>query len=409
MLSVINTANKIWLILILLTIYSKWFCLEAIAQSVNELPGLQWDHRFGDDRFEYEHQALALSSEGDEIWIAVGQWQWVNKRRHGNLLLWKINDKGKKIQEIEVKEPQNGKQPNERSPYLPTATAIAVAQNGDIFVVVEFGKSIPTLIRMDQTGKVLLEKKLSNLSNEVAMSKIIPMADGTFILIGAWSRKDALAMKIKGSGEILWKKVIDRGKLESFTDGFGVGKGSLVVGLSADVQEGMMAFVHSNLMILELDEKGEIRSEKSFPGGYCIMCPGKPGVIAKGQDGRYGIIYDKSGSIDQDIRVKVFDSALEEIWESPITTIKKDVIEFKIAPVPSGGFIIVGQKDKRPWVSRIDNVGKTVWIYSDITALSTIGRLMSHNDSFFLLQSSLNISKKERFRSEIRLIKFIQK
>ena len=316
--------------------------------------------------------------------------------------MWKVNQDGEKIQAIELADQREGKKLNVAYSYI---KSIIATEKGDTLLIVEFVEGQPSIVKAGKDGKVLLSKRLTELGSDAVIYKIIPTGEQEFFLMGRKS-ENAFLVKIDEAGNVLFNKTFDLGRIELFIDGISTDSGGAILTgnfgtLSRDSKFGME---DSHMWILKVDGEGNRQLEKSFPGRF--------GSVAKTSDGNYVIVYDKSNSMDQDIRVRMMNSELDQLWEIQHLSVGPGFAKFKIVNTPNNEFIIGGSKHSSLWIARIDSQGKEVWNYVDYPMEGTwsvgCNSLISVQREVFILSSIYSENNDRQLNNKVGLIKLIQ-
>lgn len=388
-----------------------------IAESRTELPGLEWERRLGDDKFRHIVQAITLSEKDSSIWIAGTSSLAERVGEAVRFWVWKLNDKGQKIQEIEFNNPHKGRRVNPAYPYI---RSLVVMENGELLLVSGYNEFNSLLVRIGQNGKPLSTKALSKPGSDTTISKIVSTTDQAFLLIGNKSDsskrksqeayKNALVMKVDAEGTILWERTFDRGKNTSFIEGYSEKEGGtiLIGNIGAYCP---FCIGSSEVWVVKLDREGDIQSEQTVPG--------QNGSLAKSQTGSYVILYDKNDfmgkdqlTFTQEVWLQAFDSDLNRLWQTQLFSVKSNFGRFSLASVASDGFIVVGSKENQFWASEISLEGKEVWQLYDagnIDRMSANYHIVSMNDQFFVLYAAYSKNKEGQLNTKVGLIKFILK
>ncbi len=373
----------------------------AAAQSIKQVPGLAWETTLGESDFVYEYQAAAISPKDHALWIALRSHR-TGEGKVFNHQLWKIGERGERIHGIQLAKLFEDKASNGTSTEV---NSLTILENGD-FVFVANPYYRPRLIKMDFRGKVLFAKPLTDSEGQLAVFNIVPLADRNLLLLGRKSEGDAVAIKIDANGKSVWEKVLDRGKYEFFSDGIPTEKGgAVVVGISATPQG--FSIGRAEILVMKLDKNGEITDEKTFPGRLSIMSSG-PGSVTKIQGGGFALVYDKSESQIQDIRIKALNSKLEELWETRVlnSNSERDIGQFKLAAVPSGGFVVAGTKDSALWIALLNADGQRVGEFWDTERRPSRYELVAKQGTFFIIYTVPQLNDKRRLNTKIGAMMF---
>ena len=362
---------------------------------------LVWDKRYGDDRFWNEYKAMAIGKNGETL-IAVSARNApdANDANINRLLLWRIDQKGDITSETEVKKPQGSSKSVAKTPMSAAIKDLAVLENGDALLIVDFEGGHPSIVKVDRSGRQSLTKNIAAPSRHISLFKMVPASDGKFLLLGHESM-DAFAIEIDASGNVLWERKTDRGKMDLFVDGITNQDGEFIL-IGNSGQYDILLGGPSDVWISRYDANGGVKDEKSFQGRY--------GRVVQTQEGSYGVVYDKGTSDRQDIRLKLLDLDLKEVWESQLLTVTPGFLDFKIAALPGGGFIVAGGKDGKPLVARVDVNGKKIGTFqNDAKMPIDIGNygLVQRNDEILVSSSVIDIKDKTIVTRKIRMMRII--
>jgi hypothetical protein len=374
-------------LLMILSIALTPFSLNAAENGA--LKTMIWERYFGQDNYSHLSKAIALSAKDKNLYI-TGQAALPHKTKKQNsgLFAWGINKPGELATNILLPEsyPEIGK--------MIDISAISSSNSNIIAAVVtnEDGKSF--LVNIDKAGKIAVVKKLES---EVEISKIIPNQDGSYLHIGRESLKE-LVIKTDASGKELWRKVFDRGRDDMIVDGISIDSGGfLLIENSGKVLQFFMG--ESDLFVAIYDSKGERVNERYLPGRY--------GSIARGKDGNYVIVYDKSASAEQDIWVQAYDKNLNPLWNQKITTIKFGLERFKIVSLANGNYVVAGSVNGKPWVSYLDSTGAKKWDYLSKEKEFGVGiDLVADGNDCYLVSSIITLNAEKAMINKVKVIKF---
>ncbi len=391
----------IWVFLFQLLTSSNSF-----SETSKELPGIKWEHRLGDAHLLHNATAMVLSQENGRIFIAGTSTLAARTGESAKFWVWEINQNGEKTKEIEIKNPLGDKRLNSGYSYVKD---IFELRNGELILIIEFNPGQPSLVRIGESGvdsNIIFIKELSEQGSYVVLNKILPLRDGNLLLIGS-NRDNAYLLSSGISGKIVWDKNIDYGKTDFFIDGIPIEEGgALLIGNSGlSDQKGIWS---SDLLITKVNSSGKKIKEISFSGRH--------GNVTKGHNNGYVIVYDKSKSMSQDIWVREMDSDLNIIWETQLLTVEPGFTEFKIARVPSSGYVVTGSNRSRLWVAGVDNKGEKIWSYTDEFDPKTMkpwnsgsNAFISKDSEFFVLTSVISENENRKSNNKVGIIKFIQK
>lgn len=371
------------------------------AEVMTEIPQTAWVRTFGEDRLLHTAKAMGISPIAKSVILAGSSSLAGGSGESASSWLWVISENGKRTQEVLLNRFRNDRKVN---PFHPYVCCIANLHNDDVVLVVEFLENRPSVVRVNKNGEVLFRKLTDRSQKDRTFFEIIPAKRDALLLIGS-EHGNALVVKIDSWGKKLWEKVIDRGKVESFIDGLHREDDSFVLVGDSSIYRSSFFPGPSEVWVVKLDAKGNILSEKTFPGRY--------GGIAKGKDDSYVIVYDKSDSANQDIRLQALDANLGQLWAEKLLTMQTNVPgRFNIVSVANGGFVVAGStEDHRLWISKIDNRGRQIWTYRGDANNKSVGmnNLISFNGELYILTPVYSENQNRQVNYKIGLIKFHQK
>ncbi len=386
-------------------------CLNGFifASPIKEIPGFVWKRDLGNDKFDYESKAAAVSPTNGDLIITGQSVDYRNAQAPRNIYVWWVNGQGKTTKAITLKD-SNGQG------YFDVA-AMSLLSSGEILLAAETQTHQKVIIKIDQDGKPLFTVPIAVAKDfEILLCRIVPLIDNKFIVIGYSTKSkggaDGLIIKFDSLGHVLWRKTVSRSKIDWFWDGMATSDGGFtLVGNSGNYESG---FVGScNVWVTKFDGTGNAQSETVFPGRF--------GRMTTSQEGGYVIAYDKDTYINPDIRLQALSPALQQKWGVHVLTTNKDFPRApRMARTPANDFIVVGGKGGKEriigilWIKRIKSNGEVSWEFSadDSVKDSTTALeydLVSSNETFYVLYPNLIEVRSGGTRQKVRVIKFIQK
>lgn len=380
--------------------------LTFAEQIALDLPGFEWERRFGEDRFQNTPTAIEISPDG-VLTIAGSSGLASNFEGNYSLWLWKINQKGEKIHEFEIRNPtQDAKLP--QSPY--SIRSISTRDNGELFLVVEFSSDHHSLLKINKIGEVVSIKQIPNIDH-AKIAKLVLSPNETIYLLGR-KFKDGLVMKIGLDGNLIWEKLFKRNRLAGAAEAFDAfpvkEEGTIIIGNAGAFCD--FCIGESEVWMVKLDKAGNIQAEYSLQG--------RNGSIARAGKNGFFVVYDRNDLtrkdqkiMTQEILVQAMDMNLKPLWNTRLMTIPQNVGKFKTIEAAGGGFIVVGEKSNKLSVARFDKKGKEMWSFLDLLPFERTSLnyyMASRNNQFFILYSAFKINEKRQRNEKVGLIKFVQ-
>lgn len=320
------------------------------------MPSVLWNHQYGNEPYWYKYKAMSITKNGDLlIATSVKSMPGSSNDNMDATWLWRIDQKGVKVEESEIKKSLISNKVKNSNAIDADVRGVAALESGDRLLVIDFTGESPWIIKISAKGGLLFAKEILGSARRAWISRIIPTFDNGFLLIGH-ELLDSIVIKVDSAGDVVWENKQDRGGKDLYVDGVAMLDGSSVlVGNSGEYD--MLLRGQSMISIYRFDAAGLAKSEKRFAG--------RNGSIARSADGGFVIVYDKGNANGQDIWVQALGPALQELWQLKVIVNKPSVppASFKIKTALDGNYIIVGGKDGKPYIEKIDKKGARIWEY----------------------------------------------
>ena len=163
-------------------------------------------------------------------------------------------------------------------------------------------------------------------------------------------------------------------------------------------------FPNSTTWVGRVSPRGLVLARTSFPG--------RPADLARGSDGTYVILVERTGPEGSEILLKALAPDFSELWTRTLMSRQRMMAaSFRVAPVTSGGYIIAGAKDRGLWVSRVKADGTEVWVEAhdpltspDLEMVSRV-ELASSQDVFVTAYTAFVVNGREQ-REVVRAVRF---
>ena len=163
------------------------------------------------------------------------------------------------------------------------------------------------------------------------------------------------------------------------------------------------AFPNSSTWVGRISPRGNVLTKTSFPG--------RPTDLARGSDGSYVVLIEKAGADGSEILIKGLGTDLTERWTRSLVNRQRLVPPFRVAPVPSGGFVVAGTKDRALWISRLNSDGTEKWTETHdpqtSPELEMVSRLelVAAQDVFVAAYTAFVVAGREQ-RTVVRTLRF---
>jgi hypothetical protein len=369
------------------------------ALSVPTLPGEQWSAVLGEDAFEHDYGAAALSPSG-ELVIAVKARAAGAVDTPWRLSLWTVGSTGRKLREIELELPGVNL-------HDPLIRSLLLLEGGEALLAGELEGGEASVVRVAQDGKSSRIWRGGDARLGTSISKLVLVKDGILLLGGR--AQDAYIAKVTLAGKLLWERSVDRGKVETFVDGLATEDGgAVVVGTSWNGDAFHVG--PSAVWLARYDGNGVLRqgSEQTFPGRYP--------TLSRSADGKLAVAYDRSSTTAQEIAVRAFGPKTMKapVFDAGLAIVSRGLAQFRIVTVKDGGFVAVGSQDFALQVSKLTPTGTTLWSFLDSKRRATDFDVVASSDhtEFYIVYPALSTfmaGERRVVNTKIGLLKFAAK
>jgi hypothetical protein len=152
-----------------------------------------------------------------------------------------------------------------------------------------------------------------------------------------------------------------------------------------------------------ISPRGDLLVQKTFAG--------RPIDIARGSDGTYLLLIERRNTDGSETHMKGLASDFSERWSRSLMSHQRFFTPFRVAPIASGGFIIVGTKDRGLWISRVKLDGTQEWAQTqdpmkspELEMVSNLD-LVSMKDIFITAYTAFIVVGREQ-HEVVRVIRF---
>ena len=367
------------------------------AGELVEVPGRAWERQFGDDVSDHYATAIALSRDGSRLWMGGTTRTGPRDAQRAQFWIWQLDPSGRVVSRMPLVGPGGMDGIDGAYPYVRGLTRRA---GGGIYAVVEFEKGQPTVITLSEEGKPLNTRPIARTYGGAAIHKVLETADGGLYTVGEAGRGGFVA-RLEPGGKTLWEKRFPKGErlilLDATEDEDG---GVVVIGNYGTFNE--FGVGPANLWMARLNAQGAIRREVAWPG--------RTGSVGTRKDGGFLVVYDKSESAAQDVRLRVVNRELASERDEPLVKSDLGFARFRIVRLDDDNFVVAGSRQTTLWFAGVTSSGEVAWSYTGGPGgLWTTDALVSDGRNVYLLSSVMSVSKGKQRRElsrDIGLLRF---
>lgn len=211
------------------------------------------------------------------------------------------------------------------------------------------------LLRLDQNGDILWQKRIGGSSNTYILQSVVETNDGSFVVAGQVSALGAAVIKLDANGNILWQYTYNSGwvlvSVETTSDG-----GLIAVGYGTSF---------GGVWILKLNADGTLQWQK----GYGLPTTFEVGFAIKETSGNQYIVagqIEPSISRKGDAWILLLNSDGSIAWQKAFGGNDYDQA-YDVLETENGEFVFAGEtrsfgsEFRNSWVVKINHSGDILW------------------------------------------------
>ena len=224
--------------------------------------------------------------------------------------------------------------------------ALLGLETGKVLLVIEAGQKL-ALARLNVHGEVDLLRPLEGYE-QPAIRRIIQAADGAIYLIGNEGAHGSVA-RLNSDLNQVWKNQLVKVRAGEFVDGVAVSDGVIVVAhMRANEATSPRSF-----WIGKISVGGDLKEQKFKLGEF--------GGIAASSSSTLYIVLNQGTPENQDIRMQVWSSSLQEQREVQVTTGGTGMSHFYVSTLGSDEVVVAGTRFAKVWAKAFDRHGTESW------------------------------------------------
>jgi hypothetical protein len=227
--------------------------------------------------------------------------------------------------------------------------------------------------------------------------ELVALADGRLLAVGTSGTRPIVA-EITAEGKTVWQQQISADPV--FVDAARATRdGGVVVlgrrGQSVESQE---------IWIAKLSPKGALE--------HSVTYAARGGTVCELSGGGFAVVTHAVGTKGFDLTLRLLGSDLRERSSRPLLSDQLNPA-VDIAPVPSGGFVIAGSRDRGLWVGHHDASGTVIWNEHrepqppDVEMVFNL-KLLAQRDTLALAYTAFTTVDREQ-RQAVRVLTFVVK
>jgi hypothetical protein len=343
---------------------------------------------------DYELRAAALSAGGATTEIIMAA-RPKGRRPGAESLVWaSVDAAGRVLSQQNPLTPLSAAEAAGMSLGDPAAGSGLAFLRGRGFLLLTTADGGLRLVRLARPNDPAAVRQI-NIGAAPTIRRVLTAGDERLVLVGSVGAKP-LVTAVNAEGKTVAEHAPGAEGMTAIGAAFET-DGSVVVA----AEEGR--FPNTTAWVGRVSPQGVVLARKSFPG--------RPTDIARGSDGTYVVVVDRSGPEGSEILLKALAPDLGELWTRTLVSRQRVAVPFRVAPVTTGGYIIAGAKDRGLWVSRVKADGAEVWTEAHDPLTSPELEIVSHveltsaQDTFVTAYTAFVVAGREQ-REVVRAVRF---
>lgn len=288
---------KLYILIISLLIVSPLNISDRVFASPS--PVVPWDMQYCIENMWCEYQAYALDDRTNDILIAyfTSNVPWSDQTNEKIYRLSRFNSNGEKIGEVNLNKLLESAEIGIDKLQLSDLISLNVLSDGSYLVLFDVIR-VPWIIKISNENKLIYVKKV-NTANKITILNVKNISNDRFLILGH-NELDSTLIVTDQTGNVLIEKKLDLGYMDYFIDGLETTTGYVIVGNSGKYD--MLRRGDSEVWIGKIDKDGNVLSQMRFTGRF--------GSLIKLRDSGYAFLYDKSVNNMQDIWLQYLSDTL---------------------------------------------------------------------------------------------------
>jgi hypothetical protein len=360
------------------------------------IPGVVVRTTVSDSERDYELRGATLSPNGGmtELIIAASP---KGRRSESESLVWGTVDASGRI--LSQENPLGKLSPVDSASLTlrgpATGSRFAFVRGGGFLLLATVDGGM-RLLRLAHGTELSVVRAVNKSGGSQNVRRVLTTNNEHLVLVGGVGVQPVLT-EVDIEGNTIAERLIPEQGLTLINAVFESDGNAVVVG-----EQG--TYPNGTVWVGRVSPRGDILVKTSFLG--------RPTDFARGTDGTYVVVIEKSGADGSEILMKALRPDLSERWTQSLASRQHLVTSFRVAPIPTGGFILAGTKDRGLWISRVNSDGAEVWTEAheprklpDLEMASYV-ELASRGDIFVTAYTAFVVAGREQ-RQVIRVIRFI--
>jgi hypothetical protein len=355
----------------MLSVAAKWcerlvvavLATAACVAAGGAIPGSSPRITLSDPARDYELRAAALSPDGATIHMISAAY---SKGRPSDSvsLIWTIADASGRV--VSQRDPLAMLPPADAASLAASGpdagTGLALTSDGGAFLVLQNSTGDVRLVRLPRATESAIARVIDVGGRAPVIRRVLTTPTDHLLLVGSVGTQPLVAT-LSTDGKVLTRYELHEDVMTIVSAVVDADGGAVVVG-----EKGV--FPDATTWVGRLSARGDVLKTTEFPG--------QPADIARGGDGTYLVLIEKTGAAASEMLAKGLGPDLAERWARSLVTGVRGGTSFRASPVRTGGFIVAGTKNRGLWVSRLKADGTEAWTDASDPASSPEMEMVSH-------------------------------
>lgn len=367
----------------------------SVGATDGAIPGAVVRTTVSDSERDYELRGATLSANGATTELIIAARPKGRRSESGSLVWATVDESGRVLSQQNPLETLSPAAAADLSPGNPTAGTAFVFVRGRGLLLLPTVDGRVRLVRLGRSNEPAGVRAVDIGGRSPIIRRVLVTNKEHVVLVGSIGVQPVVT-EIDTEGKTIAEYPPRVEGMTAVSAVFESDGSAIVIG-----EQGR--FPNATVWVGRVSARGDVLTRTSFPG--------RPIDIARGSDGAYVVLIERSSAEGSEILMKALAPDLSERWTRSFMSRQRVTTSFRVAPVASGGFIVAGTKDRGLWISRVKSDGAEVWTETRTPLTSPELEIVSHvelaatQDIFVTAYTAFVVAGREQ-REVVRTIRF---
>jgi len=315
--------------------------LPRCASAGAAIPGDVVSVTVSDSSREYELRSVIVSADGSMTQLIVAAHPRAGQALSASLVWATVDASGR----VSLVENPLAALSRESSPSGPGSGLGFVFVNGREFLVSSSAEGGTALVRLGRSNEPSVVHAVNVGGRSPVVNRVLAATNDHIILVGSVGLRP-MVTEVDAEGKTITEFPLNAEGMSAVNAVFDA-EGNVITACEQGT------FPKATTWVRRVSRRGAVLAETSFAG--------RPTDLARGSDGSYLVLIERSDATGSEIVMKGLATDLSQRWTRSVASRQRPGNSFQVAPIPTGGFVVAGTKNRGLYISRITAAGAEVW------------------------------------------------